>query len=405
MRIEAIEVKNFKALQNVSLTGLPSFCVFVGANGTGKSTLFQLFRFLKDALEGNINSALGKLGGGRGFWEVRSRHQSGPIVIELKFRPETDHPLATYRLEINQDKDSHRAYIARETLSYRRGSRGKPWHFLDYARGQGSAVTNEVENVTDVTELQREEQPLISDDILALKGLAQFQRFKAASSLGRMIESWHLSDFRIAHARRENEIGYAEHLSSDGDNLAQVLEYYFMHKRAVFDNIIDVMKRRIPGVANVVPFQTEDGKLLIRINDGAFPNEPFLARFVSDGTIKMLAYLALLYDPDPHPLLCVEEPENQLYPSLMAELAEEFRNYSHRIKQEKVEYGQVFVTSHSYDFVNAIDLDEAFILVKKDGYTNIVAAKDNDQVKAYMENGDKLGWLWREGFFIGADPK
>lgn len=51
--------------------------------------------------------------------------------------------------------------------------------------------------------------------------------------------------------------------------------------------------------------------------DGSFKT-PFLDRYVSDGTIKMFAYLVLLYDPRPHPLLCVEEPENQLYPKLMA---------------------------------------------------------------------------------------
>jgi predicted ATPase len=70
-------------------------------------------------------------------------------------------------------------------------------------------------------------------------------------------------------------------------------------------------------------------KYLLRFKDGAF-EDPFLARHVSDGTIKMFAYLILLYDPKPHPLLCVEEPENRLYPKLLWELAEEFRAYSLR---------------------------------------------------------------------------
>ncbi len=135
---------------------------------------------------------------------------------------------------------------------------------------------------------------------------------------------------------------------------------------------------------------TEEGKVLLKFQDGAF-TEPFLARFVSDGTIKMLSYLVLLYDPKPHPLLCVEEPENQLYNTLLTELAEEFRLYSTR-------GGQVFVSSHSPDFLNALKLEEVFWLSKKDGSTKILRASEDEQIKQYVKMGDKLGALWRQDF-------
>ena len=112
----------------------------------------------------------------------------------------------------------------------------------------------------------------------------------------------------------------------------------------------------------------------------------------------MLAYLTLLYDPDPHPLLCVEEPENQLYPKLLWELAEEFRSYSNR-------GGQVFVSTHSPDFLNATRLEEVFWLEKDNGYTKIVRARDDKQVAAYMKEGDQMGYLWKQGFFGGVDPQ
>ncbi len=111
----------------------------------------------------------------------------------------------------------------------------------------------------------------------------------------------------------------------------------------------------------------------------------------------MLAYLVLLLDPKPHPLLCVEEPENQLYPSLLAELAEEFRSYAMR-------GGQVFVSTHSPEFMNAVELEEAFWLVKNRGFTEVVRARENQQVAEYMRDGDKLGYLWKQGVFEGADP-
>jgi predicted ATPase len=66
--------------------------------------------------------------------------------------------------------------------------------------------------------------------------------------------------------------------------------------------------------------------------------------------------------------------------------------------------GQVFVSAHSPDFLNAVELDEAFWLIKKAGYTEILRAKDNEQVAAYMADGDKLGYLWKQGLFDGVDP-
>ena len=388
-------MKNFKAFQDVEMRDIPEMCVVVGANGSGKSTLFSVFGFLKDALTDNVHVALTKLGGSRGFQEVRSRNANGPIEIELKFREKPSLPLITYFLSISEDNG--RPIVKREVLKYRRGSKGLPWHFLDFENGKGTAVTNEPEKVTDDTQLTREEQTLKSSDILAVKGLAQFQRFPATMALGNLIEHWHVSDFHIQRARPEQESGYAEHLSKEGENLSLVTEYLYGQHPDTFTRIIDAMKHRVPGITRIEAKTTEEGRVLLRFQDGAF-EDPFLARHVSDGTIKMFAYLVLLYDPKPHPLLCVEEPENQLYPKLLAELAEEFRNYARR-------GGQVFVSTHSPDFLNAVELDEVFWLVKDKGYAQVKRARDDNQIKAYIEQGDKMGYLWKEGFFMGVHPQ
>ena len=397
MQIEAIRLKNFRAFQDVTLKDIPRFCVLVGANGTGKSTLFSVFAFLRDAMTTNLTAALGRLGGSRGLQEVRSRGTTGPIEIEIKLRTVLANKrsqLITYELHI--DELNGRPAVAREILKYRRGSSGQPWHFLDFSNGTGEAVTKELDSVTDEKELKREQQTLKSPDILAIKGLAQFERFPAVVALGNLIENWHLSDFHISGARREAEAGYAEHLSREGENLSLVVEYLHKHHAQAFQTILSRLQVRVPGVTKVESKTTEEGRVLLKFQDGAF-EDPFLARYVSDGTIKMLAYLVLLFDPTPHPLLCVEEPENQLYPSLLWDLAEEFRAYA-------VRGGQVFVTTHSPDFLNAVGLDEVFWLVKRDGYTRVQRARDDEQLKAYMAEGDQMGYLWKQGLFEGANP-
>ena len=216
-------------------------------------------------------------------------------------------------------------------------------------------------------------------------------------ALGNLIENWHVSDFHISKARPEQDAGYAEHLSREGENLSLVIQYLYQSHNKIFEEIVQKIKHRVPGITQVAAKTTEEGRVLLKFQDGAF-EDPFLARYVSDGTIKMLAYLTLLYDPNPHPLLCIEEPENQLYPKLLMELAEEFRAYSER-------GGQVFVSTHSPDFLNATRVEEVFWLVKENGYTEIRRASQDAQIAAYMQEGDQMGYLWKQGFFGGVDPE
>jgi predicted ATPase len=394
MKIESIRLKNFKVFRDVLLTDIPSFLVLVGANGSGKSTFFDVFGFLHDCLRGTVRQALDKRGR---FREVLSRDADGDsILIEIQYRMHiTDaNRLVTYSLEIAEERGM--PIVRREILRYKRGRYGSPYQFLKFEAGEGYAITNEEDFDKTDEELEREYQK-VAPDTLALKALGQLERFKAANAFRQLIESWHVSDFHISAARgRKEATGESEHLSESGDNLPLVARYLHDYHRKDFQRILDVMARRVPGVSGIEPTLMDDGYLTLRFQDGSFKT-PFLDRYVSDGTIKMFAYLVLLYDPHPHPLLCVEEPENQLYPTLMDELAEEFRLYANR--------GQVLVSTHSPDFLNAARLEEVCWLVKKDGFTEIRRAKDDPQITRYMEEGDKLGWLWKQGFFKGADPR
>nr|WP_242029969.1 AAA family ATPase [Microcystis wesenbergii] len=211
-----------------------------------------------------------------------------------------------------------------------------------------------------------------------------------------MIENWHVSDFHISEARGSKEISYAEHLSPTGDNIATVAQYIYQQYPQIFQQILEKMKQRVPGISSVEAKETEDGRLILRFQDQAF-KDPFIDRYVSDGTMKMFAYLILLFDPNPHPLLCVEEPENQLYPTLLKELAEEFAHYSDR-------GGQVFVSSHSPDFINAVPLASIFWLIKSQGITQIHRAADSEILKNLVAEGDLPGYLWNQGWFKGVEP-
>lgn len=293
MRIEQIDIKNYRLFRDVTLFDLPQLVVVVGANGAGKSTLFDVFSFLKDALTQNVASAVAKRGG---FQTLVSRGHTGPIEIAIKFR-ESQGRLATYMLSVGLD-ESNRTVVDREVLRYRRGQHGKPWHFLDFRRGSGAVITNEAAYGHEGVQQEREEYTLESPDVLAIKGLGQFEKFRVVAELRRLIEHWRI-----------------EHPSARRDDVAQAAQYMHEQHRDRFD------------------------RLVARFRDGDF-EDPFVSRYVSDGTIKMFAYLILLHDPRPRPLLAVEGPENQLHPDLLRELSEEFRLYTKR-------GGQVFIPPYS----------------------------------------------------------
>ncbi len=391
MQIEVLEIQNYRLFRDAKLSDLPRLTIVVGANGSGKSTLFDVFSFLKEALTQNVASAVARRGG---FRELVSRGQSGPICITVKFR-ESGGRLATYQLEIAED--GGRPVVHREVLKFRRGQSGKPWHFVDFSRGRGAAITNEAAYGREGVEAERKEHVLDDPSVLAIKGLGQFKEFRVVAEFRSLIENWHISDFHISDARPSAEAGYAEHLSNRGDNIAQVAQYLYENHRDSFDRVLQVMSERVPGVSRVEAKPTEDGRLVLRFQDGSF-KDPFIARYVSDGTIKMFAYLVLLHDPQPHALLAVEEPENQLYPELLHELVEEFRDYARR-------GGQVFVSTHSPEFLNGAKLDEIYWLVKRDGFTTAQRASKNMTLRNLVAEGDLPGVLWRQGIFEGAGPR
>ena len=391
MKIESLEIHNYKVFRNVTIKDLPNMAVFLGKNGVGKTTFFDVFGFLHDCLNSNVKAALAKRGG---FKEVLSRDQSGDISFVIKFRPSKDEPLITYELSIGLD-EQNKAVVKKEILRFRRGQKGAPWKVLEFYSGEGLAAEGKLNSYEDVNLTTRKRQKLDSPDILAIKGLGQFKEFEAISTFRKLIEDWYVADFRIDAARERQEAGYSEQLSRNGDNLSAVTKYIYDNHPEVFRVIIEKMKERVPGIESVEAQETEDGYVVLRFQDGKFKN-PFTAKLVSDGTIKMFTYLVLLHDPEQHALLCIEEPENQLYPELLEELAEEFRIYANT-------GGQVFVSTHSPDFLNSVRLEEIYILEKENGFTEIHKASDNPLAASLVKAGDLPGALWKQGLLTRID--
>jgi predicted ATPase len=386
-RIEYLRVRNYRALRDLELKNITPLTAFLGPNGSGKSTIFDVFAFLSECFSVGLRKAWDRRGR---FKELRTRGSDGPIVIELKYREKAGSPIITYHLAIGEK--SRGPYVAEELLRWRRGQTGKPFSFLDFKMGEGKVISGEMPDESD----ERVEERLDSAEVLAVNTLGQFAKHPRVSALRRFITGWYLSYLSADNTRGTRESGPQERLSATGDNLPNVIQYLKEQHPERLDQILTRLSSRVPRLEKVEAELMPDGYLLLQIKDAPF-DRPILAKFASDGTLKMLAYLTLLYDPEPPQLIGIEEPENYLHPRLLSELAEECRSVTDRT--------QLMVTTHSPFFVNGLRANELWVLYRDSkGYTQAKKAEDMKGIKDFMNSGALLGQLWMEGYFEIGDP-
>lgn len=386
-RIEYLRVQNYRALRSVEPKEITALMVLLGPNGSGKSTLFDVFNFLSECFQFGLRHAWDRRGRAR---ELRTRGQEGPIVIELKYREEPRLPIITYHLALNEDEKG--PFVAEEWLQWKRGSHGKPFRFLDYKRGQGAAISGDMPDEQD----QRVETPLRSPDLIAVNTLGQFAEHPRVAALREFITDWYVSYLSIDDTRGQPEAGPQKRLSKTGDNLANVIQYLKERHEERLEHIFKMLRYRVPRLESVIADPMPDGRLLLQLKDAPF-ERPVLSRFASDGTLKMLSYLTVLYDPELSQFIGIEEPENFLHPRLLPELAEECRAATER--------SQLLVTTHSPFFLNAIRPEEVWVLYRdENGFTRTTRASDIRGIKKFVDAGASMGHLWLEGRLGVGDP-
>ena len=416
-KIQGFRVRNFKVLKDVTLgrlwnqqnnQPLTDMTAVIGKNGVGKSALFDAFGFLADALNSGVEVACDIRGRG-GFERIRSQGETGPIEFDVYYKENRNARPITYEVAIDAD-GSGRPCVVRERLRQRRKgvSPGRPFSFLMFNSGkgvvwkgeQGGYEIDESKEWIDIETLllsfTREEWleteviELADRRRLGIAALGALKHHPRISAFRRFIEGWYLSYFTPDAARSLPLAGPQPHLNIHGDNLGNVIQFMEREHPQRFERILRGIAEKIPGIDRIDTEETSDGRLLLRFNDRGFV-DPFYAQQMSDGTLKVFAYLLLLEDPTPPPFLCIEEPENGLYHKLLETLVDEFREHA----SGPGGGSQVFVTTHQPYFVDALNPEDVWILEKgTDGFSTIRRASDDSLVKNLVEEGLPLGGLW-----------
>ena len=429
-KIEGIWIQNYRVLKDITLgrlftieqtRPLTSITAVIGKNGVGKSSLFDAFGFLSDCLKLGVEEACDARGRG-GLERVRSQGSDGPIIFDVCYREDPHSQPITYDLRINKD-DSGRPYVEHEILHQRDEAQGSSRSFFIFTMHEGQgyawkgyALGQEVEEndpvLSDLKALpdqiksqstgesraETERFELEDNRKLGIATLGALKEHPRIAAFRQFLEGWYLSYFTPDAARGLPLAGPQRRLNVHGDNLGNVVQFMQREHPDRFKTILERIAERVPGIDRIDTQQTLDGRLLLRFNDKGF-TDPFYAQQMSDGTLKIFAYLLMLHDPSPPPFICIEEPENGLYHKLLEVLAAEFRS---RATGEQ-NTPQIFVTTHQPYLIDALTPEETWILEKgEDGFATISRASDDPTVRAMVDEGLPLGGLWYSDYL---DPR
>ena len=419
--IEGFKIKNYRTLREITLgklwntqnrASLTPMTAVIGKNGVGKSTLFDAFGFLSDCLKGGVEEACDARGRG-GFERIRSQGGIGSIEFEIYYKEDRNARPITYELSIDLDSDG-RPFVKQERLRQRRKgqTKGRPFSFLILNEGKGIAWKGEEEGkqvdedqeefdlfnlIEKLRKGEAEEESKETEVVelsdkrkLGIATLGSFKQHPRVSLFRKFIEGWYLSYFTPDAARSLPLAGPQKHLNIHGDNLGNVVQFMEREHSRKFQSVLDNISKKIPGIQKISTEKSPDGRLLLKFNDRGF-KDPFYVQQMSDGTLKVFAYLLLLEDPSPPPFICVEEPENGLYHKLLETLAQEFRTHATGRKGGS----QIFITTHQPYFVDALQPEEVWVLEKgQDGFSTIKRANEDPLIQNLVSQGLPLGGLW-----------
>jgi len=397
--IQGICIKNYRLLKDVALGAiltpaassdqnaplpeqgkpLTPITVVIGRNGYGKSTLCDALGFIVDCLKSDAEQACISRGG---FDKIAS--EGSNRIVEFQIRYED----LLYNLCITAD-EYNIPFIFAETLSHvspHIGGTSSVNFFVQ--NGKGKVLHPRLGTIDDIRLADKRRS--------VLSTLGNLTDYPDIVSFREFLDSWYLSYFTPDAARVPPLIGPQKHLSRRGSNLANVVQYWEREHQGRLDDMLSRVLGTILGIRKIETHPTEDGRLLLRFFEQS--PKPFYASQMSDGTLKLVAYLLLLGDPAPPPLICFEEPENGLYHRLLGTFIEEIRH-----RAEESGGAQFFITTHQPYLVDALDPHEVWILDKgSDAFATVRRASDDPLVRSMVDEGMPLGALWFSDYLEGA---
>ncbi len=388
--ITRIELDGFKTFQNFCLDLAP-LQVIVGANGVGKSNLFDALQLLSRLASSDLRTAFQDLRGEVGeLFTIRSDGRTLDrikLAIEMLVNRQVQDdwgasqalrfPRMRYELQIARREDSHgllRLYVEQERLTPIPRKKDK-WT-RNYQLKTGSSWIPKMTGgrsspfISTIDEMDKQTLSLHQDgsggrrNIVAqqaertvLSGIYNTE-FPHAFAVAEEMRAWRFLQLNPEILRQPSPLTAPTRLAADGRNLPNVLARMKATDPQLLDDVSLELANRVSGILKI---EVEEDRnldqyvLRARTEDG----RRFSSRVLSDGTLRILALIALNCDPEHEGLLCFEEPENGVHPSrlnsmteLLKDLATDFSDQD----QGGLPLRQVLSNTHSPAFISNPDI-------------------------------------------------
>jgi predicted ATPase len=317
MKIKQLSIQNYKSIKELEITDPAPFSAFIGANGVGKSNVFEAVEFMITGIERTTMATLIELFGGLDAVTNKNLERGTPILFDLA---------------LDDTQLGYDIYFKREGAGY-------------IASGTMPGISTKEPDASVVRE------PIV--------------KYK---------KSYKLNFSRIFIGQTDKvklNIDSSNQLKLDGSNLEKVLKRLLLNE-SIKGEMFDWLSLFIPEFEKLDVYSDNiSGRDTLQLTMKGY-KEPFGRNLISDGTYNILCLLTAVYQSDKPQFLCIEEPENGLNPYVVRQLVQFFRSQC----EEKGHY--IWVNTHSQTLVSQLKATEVILVDKKNGLTEIKQLKDKD---------------------------
>ena len=373
--LNKIELAGYKSIYEMELELRP-LNVLIGANGAGKSNFISFFKLLNYIMSGYLQGYVGESGGADSLLYYGSKH-TPQLSGTLYFTTDAGENIYHLRL-VSAAQDN--LLFADEGISFTK--KGYPLNSL-VSIGAGHKET------------------MLSEQIKNTRINAKATKiFKTAKIIKNIMDRWRVYHFHDTSPQAKiKKTGYIEdcnYLRHDAGNLAVYLYMLKKTKEQYYRRIVSTIRLMAPFFDDfeLVPSKYNQNYILLNWKEsGSHPDLIFGPHQLSDGTLRMMALVTLLLQPELPNLIIIDEPELGLHPYAITVLASLLRGASAKT--------QIIVSTQSVTLIDQLELDDLIVVDRKDNQS-VFKRLSNHEFEVWLEEYS-LGELWEKNV-LGGRP-
>jgi predicted ATPase len=401
--IKEIAIKNFYGFKDTTIKIHPETNILIGINGSGKSNFLKVLRLLKESVAGVGLSKhiMENLGGFDNIFFKGQLEKDAAQSITIKYTFDaamltkyaygskfklTDDPI--YQITITKSPSSDNFYISEEKCISDKG-----FIYLSIANGNG--VISEKKEGSKKTNLERKYTGLNPQE-LVLKSISETQKeqYDVLYIIKKSIEDIVVYDYfdtTPKSAIRKPMLSTSDkRLSYDGTNLPQIINTLKINDKSAYKKIVAMLQEVNPNFSDF-DFNLIGGNIELMLSEDDL-NSAIHVSNISDGTLRYLCLLAILYNPQGGKFICIDEPEVGMHPDMIFNITEAIKDAS--------EHSTVVVSTHSENLLNYFKIEHLRVFEKIGGNATAVLSYTEEQFSSWYENF-ALGNMWKQGDFGG----